>query len=366
MDSQNSLQLAKIHNSSQEVREHAFKMEAVNKKLTPPVDKEKKQREACEGFESIFIQKMWEQMRATIPESNLLKGREEKFWQSMYDQELAKTMAGAGGIGLADMMYEQLSRNLSSASKSTANALGGQPSGFAEDLKPAPLLQAAAPPQAETAANTAEASSQQPKPPALAGLYAEVKQPDAQPAVPAQAAAEDGANPAIMAVLNELRAAHQASSSPPDGRQASGPKGLNLGAQPPLPPMQGEGQQAPVHQGKTYVSTLTRPVHKPTIGKRTVLPRAASGPRVPASQPVHRNLPFAEQETLQAQARGQLQNAPAIQPASAGSVPGPAAGQNSVGVEALNAFAAQQKAAQLAPGAAAPGTAAANTSKIGG
>ncbi|MDR0239463.1 MAG: rod-binding protein, partial [Deltaproteobacteria bacterium] len=89
MDSQKSLQLAKMKNSSQEARDYAFKMEAVKKNLMPPVDKAKKLRESCEGFESIFIQKMWEQMRATIPESGLLKGREEKFWQSVYDQELA-------------------------------------------------------------------------------------------------------------------------------------------------------------------------------------------------------------------------------------------------------------------------------------
>jgi Rod binding domain-containing protein len=130
-------------------------MEAVKKNLMPPADKEKKLRESCEGFEAIFIQKMWEQMRATIPESGLLKGREEKFWQSMYDQELAKTMAGAGGIGLADMMYEQLSRGLRAASKDAADAAGGRPSGFAEAVAPAPLLRTATPPLAATAAGGA-------------------------------------------------------------------------------------------------------------------------------------------------------------------------------------------------------------------
>jgi Rod binding domain-containing protein len=352
MDSQNSLQLAKMKNSSQEVREYAFKMEAVKKNLTPPVDKEKKLRESCEGFEAIFIQKMWEQMRATIPEGGVLKGREEKFWQGMYDQELSKTMAGAGGIGLADMMYEQLSRSLRIASTDTADAMGGRAPGFAENLAPAPLLQgqAAAPKdngaKAEAPAN-AGAPARQHQPAALAGLYAEAGQPDApgessaplapggavppgaahpasgataQPVASVAPVAEEATDPAIVAVLNALRAAHHATppSHPADGQQA---RGLSLGARPPLPPMQGDEARLGEQATANYISTLSKPVHKPVSGKRTVMPRAASGPRAPADQPVHRNLPFAGQEMQQAQAQGRLENsspAPADMPKTGG------------------------------------------------
>jgi Rod binding domain-containing protein len=108
------------------------------KKMTPE-QKEKKLREACEGFESVFIQKMWQEMRNTLPKGGLLHGREEKFWQDMYDQELSKKMTSAGGIGLADMMYAQLSRNLVSASRSLAGASGmAQGTGFTPSA--APLL----------------------------------------------------------------------------------------------------------------------------------------------------------------------------------------------------------------------------------
>ena len=115
-----------------------------------PAQKEKKLRESCEGFESIFIQKMWEEMRKTLPKSTLLHGKEEQFWQGMYDQELAKKMTSAGGIGLADMMYAQLSRGLASASRTTAtDASGaGQPA-FTPEA--APML---------TRANTAESEAQ--------------------------------------------------------------------------------------------------------------------------------------------------------------------------------------------------------------
>jgi len=284
-------------------------MEALKKNLMPPVDKEKKLRESCEGFESIFIQKMWEQMRATIPEGGFLKGREEKFWQSMYDQELAKVMAGAGGIGLADMMYEQLSRNLHSASKSTANAVGGQPSGFAAEISPAPLLPTAVAAQTKAAPGSAEAPAQQQTSSALAGLYAEYSQTDALPDAPPQAATqpalgaaaaqpttEAGTDPAILAVLNELRAARQTGAQA-GGQQTSAPNGLSLGARPPLPPMQDDGHMlTPAQQIHTsYPSTLSKPVQRPASGKNTVLPSATPAPRVPADQPVHRNLPFAQE-----------------------------------------------------------------------
>ncbi len=93
-----------------------------NSKSAEQVEKEKL-KEACQGFESIFIQKMWEQMRASLPKDGLMSSsKDEKFWQGMYDQELSKSMTNAGGIGLTDMMMEQMSRNktdTASASKAS-------------------------------------------------------------------------------------------------------------------------------------------------------------------------------------------------------------------------------------------------------
>lgn len=106
-----------------------------------PEAREKKLREACEGFESIFIQKMWQEMRNAVPKGGMFQGREEKFWQDMYDQELSKSMTKAGGIGLADMMYAQLSRNLGDASRNTAGMVAG--ASFTPSA--APLVPAAAP-----------------------------------------------------------------------------------------------------------------------------------------------------------------------------------------------------------------------------
>lgn len=104
--------------------------------------KRKKLRDACEGFEAVFIQQMWQQMRATLPKDGLMSSKEEEFWQGMYDQELGKSMASAGGIGLADMMMEQLDRNNQTLSDAGRT---GSIRRMPMDVTPAPLLPAVPP-----------------------------------------------------------------------------------------------------------------------------------------------------------------------------------------------------------------------------
>ena len=169
--------------------------ESSSSRLTPE-QKEKRLREACEGFESIFIQKMWQQMRATLPQNGLLHSRDEKMWQDMYDQELAKSMASVGGIGLADMMYEQLSRNLVSASRGTAGA-GGRSAVFVAEA--APLVTPAAATPAETGKSpvaVADASAEAPQASPIYEGYAPVSGVVDQAAAPAaaqpQAASDQG------------------------------------------------------------------------------------------------------------------------------------------------------------------------------
>ncbi|MEG2172078.1 MAG: rod-binding protein [Desulfovibrionaceae bacterium] len=143
--------MAQSQRAAQDVQEQSRQIDTLKRNLHPAKDKPKKLREACEGFESVFIQKMWEQMRATVPKGGLLQGRDEQYWQGMFDQELSKKMSSAGGIGLADMMYEQLSRNLVSASRTTASGLGaakaanGADAGTGFVASAAPLLPPARP-----------------------------------------------------------------------------------------------------------------------------------------------------------------------------------------------------------------------------
>ena len=68
-----------------------------------------KLRSACVEFESVFLNMLLTQMRQTIPKGGLLpQSNEQDIMQSMLDSEMAKNMSAAGGIGLSDMLYRQL------------------------------------------------------------------------------------------------------------------------------------------------------------------------------------------------------------------------------------------------------------------
>ncbi len=71
---------------------------------------------ACTDFESYFIQSLYKEMRKTVDAVNpdggfIKKSQAEKFFQEMLDEEAAKASAKAGGIGLAQNMYNQMTAN---------------------------------------------------------------------------------------------------------------------------------------------------------------------------------------------------------------------------------------------------------------
>lgn len=84
---------------------------------------EKKLKEACEGFESIFIKQLWKEMRATVPKEDMLHSREEEQWKDMLDEEMSKKMASEGGIGLKDVLFAQLKDKLTKV----ARGMPGEP-----------------------------------------------------------------------------------------------------------------------------------------------------------------------------------------------------------------------------------------------
>lgn len=82
----------------------------------------KKLREACEGFEAMFLDIMFKEMRNTVPENTLFgQSQGEKIWHSMLDTELMQNVAKSGGVGIADMMYDNL---IDQVASQTANAKG--------------------------------------------------------------------------------------------------------------------------------------------------------------------------------------------------------------------------------------------------
>ena len=82
----------------------------------------KRLREACEGFEAMFLDIMFKEMRNTVPENTLFgKSQGEKIWHSMLDTELMQNVAKSGGVGIADMMYDNL---IDQVTAQTLNAKG--------------------------------------------------------------------------------------------------------------------------------------------------------------------------------------------------------------------------------------------------
>lgn len=112
--------LAMLQLDQQRMIQKKLDMDALRERLHNKPGQQAKLREACEGFESLFIQKLWEQMRKNVQKSGYLHSRDEQTYQGMYDVEFSKKMTAAGGIGLADMLYEQLSQRLGQSSLTTS------------------------------------------------------------------------------------------------------------------------------------------------------------------------------------------------------------------------------------------------------
>ncbi|WP_456433565.1 rod-binding protein [Thermosulfuriphilus sp.] len=72
-------------------------------------DKKMALKEVCQDFEAFFVYKLLESLRRTVPKSDFLPSAPGKeIYQSLFDQEVAKTISQSGGIGLAEALYEQL------------------------------------------------------------------------------------------------------------------------------------------------------------------------------------------------------------------------------------------------------------------
>jgi len=70
---------------------------------------EKRLKEACAEFESIFICLVMKQMRKTITQSGLISGgKGEEIFTDMMDEELSKQASLRQGLGLRDVLIEQL------------------------------------------------------------------------------------------------------------------------------------------------------------------------------------------------------------------------------------------------------------------
>jgi len=85
-------------------------------------DGDKKElKQVCQQFESIMMSMMYKQMKATITKSDFMESSQEKeIYDSMLDDELMNKV-GSRGIGLADILYKQLSRQMDRIVKPSDN-----------------------------------------------------------------------------------------------------------------------------------------------------------------------------------------------------------------------------------------------------
>ena len=73
---------------------------------------EKELKDACKQFEAYFLQQMFNEMKKTVPENTLVdKSPGREVYEDMLNQEYAKEASKGSGVGIAQMLYEQLSKD---------------------------------------------------------------------------------------------------------------------------------------------------------------------------------------------------------------------------------------------------------------
>jgi flagellar protein FlgJ len=94
---------------------------------------------AAQQFEAVFLQTLLKSMRDATPQDGPMDSDQTRMYTSMLDQQMAQSLS-AKGIGLADVMLRQLTRN-------RAGAVGGQASAQPADANAPAAGATAAPPQ---------------------------------------------------------------------------------------------------------------------------------------------------------------------------------------------------------------------------
>ncbi|VAX33215.1 Flagellar protein FlgJ [peptidoglycan hydrolase] [hydrothermal vent metagenome] len=88
---------------------------------------EEELKKLAQQFESIFMNQLMKSMRATLPKDGLLSSFSVDMYESMFDQEVAGEMSKGKGMGLADVLYTQLSRMNGTAPGAEENSESVEP-----------------------------------------------------------------------------------------------------------------------------------------------------------------------------------------------------------------------------------------------
>lgn len=77
---------------------------------------EAKLKDACQQFEQMYLTQMFAEMRKASKiggEEGLFgKSQSEEMFTGMLDQERAKSWSQEGGVGLANLLFQQMRKNL--------------------------------------------------------------------------------------------------------------------------------------------------------------------------------------------------------------------------------------------------------------
>ena len=67
-------------------------------------------KKVAKEFESVFVHMMLKSMREASPEGGLFESDQMEAYQGMFDQQLALSISGGEGIGLAEVIERQLTQ----------------------------------------------------------------------------------------------------------------------------------------------------------------------------------------------------------------------------------------------------------------
>jgi len=99
-------------------------------------------RETAQQFEAMFLQMMLKSMRESIEKSDLMGSQHTDTFEAMFDREVSVAMARRNAVGLADMLVDVQTRQMSAITPA-AEALRSREAGSAKGLSldtPQPAL----------------------------------------------------------------------------------------------------------------------------------------------------------------------------------------------------------------------------------
>ena len=75
---------------------------------------QKRLQTACQEFEAIFIHQMIKAMRKSIPQTGgwMERGREREIFQTLFDEEISKSISKRGGFGIGKGLYLQMQKKI--------------------------------------------------------------------------------------------------------------------------------------------------------------------------------------------------------------------------------------------------------------